>query len=113
MAKEAFPKRELLVSKLVEKSRDDELSWEEGTGKDSVFVSFKTSSVTILKGRAWNNDICYTFVVRDAAGETVDRFDADDLSRVTIGQVSELYEKAWRQVKEADKTIDDILKELE
>lgn len=108
-----YEKRDRLISRLIQKSRDGELEWEEGLEPDSVQVSFTTSSVTLIKGKAWNDVTNYTFVIRNSDGDIVDRFGSQQLNAVQPGDVSTLFERAWREVMQADQTIDDILGELE
>lgn len=112
------PKNKELIERLIDNTDQEKLHWEE-TAFPGKFIAHM-SKVDIVVSYEFNrtyNKHEYAFAIETKDGSLIDRIKASEKdSTVFVGDdfilLSNIYEKARRKALNIDKTIDDILGEL-
>lgn len=111
-------KNKRLIERLIERTDAGKIEWKEAA--DGGFqVSFAQNSINLrtMKGR---NGTLYILSLLNAVGEVADSFNDEDLDADGDGpgstwfsKLKQLYNQAQRQVRGADKVLNEILSELD
>lgn len=110
------PKNKELIERLIDNTDQGKLQWEK-TNRSAQFMACMSKVDILVMHDLSLNKITYTFAIETKEGSTIDFIKASEKeSTIFVSDdfilLSNIYEKARRNALNIDKTIDDILGEL-
>lgn len=111
-----------LVQLLYKKTADGRINWKVDDWGDGLFADFGGNTVTVSSSENGNFEPLITFALRDHSGEVKDRFNDEDLSRLSrdyepfqgwYAMCDAIREMGVRKATGADEVIDAIISHLD
>ncbi|WP_108816275.1 hypothetical protein [Loktanella sp. Alg231-35] len=108
---------QLLVDRLLERTKSGDLDWEESTRSGEFITTVKNSVIRFAQQRNREDLTLYVFRIENDFGEVVDSFndenlDADQNGAPYFKKVDPFFHDLRRKVSGADELLDELLKEL-
>lgn len=108
-----FDKRSLIINKLLAKTRQGVVDWEESFSADGYMTTRGGISILIGKGENENDQPLYNFKLFNEYNDVVDEFSDEDLSDEEMFHTCvELYSLARGYAKGTEQLLDRLLNSL-
>lgn len=115
----AYPKLARMVSEIHRRTSGGSMRWEETSTENTFQVALANYTLRISQITSnYEDDISYYFAITDEKGREIEGLSPGDFDQTELGKrphvvLKEIYEGARRMALGVEKSLDDILSQLE